>query len=107
MIQDILPYRLDQTFCNVKPSLKDCFFSFRDGQVLLKILNNEIRRLPNFNDLHQSEKIRNLATFLFQVDGVSVFLIDSYKIIESEKRCDIDKYISWWAYKNRGFNCRD
>ena len=45
MIQDIFPYRLDHAFRDREPEPEDCFFSFRGGEVLLRVSEDGSRRI--------------------------------------------------------------
>ena len=45
MIQDIFPYRLDHAFRDREPEPEDCFFSFRGGEVLLRVSEDGSRRM--------------------------------------------------------------
>ena len=51
MIQDIFPYRLDHAFRDREPEPEDCFFSFRGGEVLLRVSEDGSRRIPVFHGL--------------------------------------------------------
>ena len=76
MIQDIFPYRLDHAFRDREPEPEDCFFSFRGGEVLLRVSEDGSRRIPVFHDLGMPfVEVRRLAVFLFCVDGVTVYLL--------------------------------
>ena len=76
MIQDIFPCRLDHAFRDREPEPEDCFFSFRGGEVLLRVSEDGSRRIPVFHDLGLPfAEVRRLAVFLFCVDGVTVYLL--------------------------------
>ena len=71
MIQDIFPYRLNNTFQNAAPVSTDCFFSFQGEKVLLKIRKGGGCALPTFQDLHRSiSEVSDWIVYLFSVDGI-------------------------------------
>ncbi len=53
MIQDISPARLDTAYRELIPAPEDCFFSFRDGEVLLRTGEDGGLSLPSFRELLQ------------------------------------------------------
>lgn len=88
MIQDIFPSRLEHTFRNLAPALEDCFFSFRNEKVLLRVREDGSRELPTFRDLQKPiEKIRDLTVFLFCVDDIPIYLLQPNDIVASEGQC--------------------
>lgn len=106
MIQEILPHRLDHTFRNMLPVSDDCFFSFQNEKVLLRIREDGGRELPAFRDLQQPiEEIYDLAVFLFCVDEAPVYLIRSQDIgtLAPQKMqyypiSDLNCILPEWAY---------
>ena len=54
MIQDIFPYRLDHAFRDREPEPEDCFFSFRGGEVLLRVSEDDSRRIREAYSIFRS-----------------------------------------------------
>lgn len=106
MIQDIFPSRLDHIFRNVVPTLEDCFFSFRNETVLLRIMEDGSRELPTFWDLQKPiEKIKDLTIFLFCVDDIPIYLLQPNDIIAVKGQYlryfpveDLNHILPEWAY---------
>ena len=106
MIQDIFPCRLDHAFRDREPEPEDCFFSFRGGEVLLRVSEDGSRRIPVFHDLGLPfAEVRRLAVFLFCVDGVSVYLLRQQGNILPERKGmqylplrELDGILPGWAY---------
>lgn len=85
MIQDIFLSRLEHTFRNLIPALEDCFFSFRNEKVLLRVREDGSRELPTFWDLQKPiEKIRELTVFLFCVDDIPIYSLQLNDIVASK-----------------------
>ncbi len=106
MIQDIFPYRLDHAFRDREPEPEDCFFSFRGGEVLLRVSEDGSRRIPVFHDLGLPfAEVRRLAVFLFCVDGVTVYLLRQQGDVLPEREGmqylplrELDGILLGWAY---------
>lgn len=106
MIQDIFPYRLDHAFRDREPEPEDCFFSFRGGEVLLRVSEDGSRRIPVFHDLGMPfAEVRRLAVFLFCVDGVTVYLLRQQGDVLPERKGmqylplrELDGILPGWAY---------
>lgn len=106
MIQDIFPSRLELTFRSIVPVLEDCFFSFRNEKVLLRVREDGSRELPTFRDLQESiDKIRDFTVFLFCVDNMPIYLFQPKDIVTSEWQYlqyfpveDLNCISQKWAY---------
>ncbi len=53
MIQDIFPCRLDHAFRDRGPEPEDCFFSFRGGEVLLRVSEDGSRRFEKLSRIRK------------------------------------------------------
>ena len=70
MIQDISPYRLENTFQRINPAAENYFFSFSEQNVLLLSRKDGQLCLPTFRDLQQTlSDIEDLVVYLFSVDN--------------------------------------
>lgn len=106
MIQDIFPYRLNNTFQNAAPVSTDCFFSFQGEKVLLKIRKGGGCALPTFQDLQRSiSEVSDWIVYLFSVDGVSIYLILQQDTVMLDGKClhyvsiqSLSSVFPEWAY---------
>ena len=106
MIQDILPYRLNNTFQNAAPVSTDFFFSFQGEKVLLKIRKGGGCALPTFQDLQRSiSEVSDWIVYLFSVDGVSIYLILQQDTVMLDGKClhyvsiqSLSSVFPEWAY---------
>ncbi len=75
MIQDIEPYKLDNTFVQRKANEEQIFFAFQNGKVLVKIQEEEAT-FPTFKQLKGPfEEWKKRAVYVFSVDQEPMFLI--------------------------------
>ena len=106
MIQDILPYRLNNTFQNAAPVSTDFFFSFQGEKVLLKIRKGGGCALPTFQNLQRSiSEVSDWIVYLFSVDGVSIYLILQQDTVMLDGKClhyvsiqSLSSVFPEWAY---------
>lgn len=106
MVQDIFPSCLDHAFHDREPAPEDCFFSFRDGKVLLRMQEDGSRGLPAFCDLRQAAaETQGMAVFLFCVDGKPIYLIQPQEdvMLDREKLqyfplCELDGVLPEWVH---------
>lgn len=75
MIQDILPYSLDNSFKHVDPKESNYVFTFR-GTKPLFIMGGDNVKIPTFGDLPGGfDKYKDKAIYLFSIDDEPIYLI--------------------------------
>lgn len=88
MIQDISPYRLENTFQRINPAAENYFFSFSEQNVLLLSRKDGQLCLPTFRDLQQTlSDIEDLVVYLFSVDNTPLYLIKSQDLVTLNNGC--------------------
>lgn len=78
MIQDIFPYRFDNSFQRISPAIENHFFSFNGQNVLLLSRKEGQLCLSTFRDLQGSlSDINDLVIYLFSIDSTPLYLLKS------------------------------
>lgn len=106
MIQDIFPYRLDNTFHYAAPVSSDYFFSFHGEKVLLQTRKDGGCALPAFWDLQcPMSEVSDGTVYLFSGDGVPDYLIRQQDTALLDGQClhyvpiqSLEGIFPEWAY---------
>lgn len=85
MIQDIAPYKLDNSYKHEAPRSNDYILIFEDNSVFLKKCNDTLT-IPTYSFLKETCDISDdNLTYLFKIDNINFYLLSS--------DCKIDKSI--------------